>query len=266
MDGESNMTSATPELTGFKKKQYEFTAYIRDPESHPAPTDIEARRINLYRDLMFNNVEDILANNFPVLRRLLDDRSWRGLVQDYFAHHQCKTPYFAEIPEEFIDYLQHERGEQDGDLPFMLELAHYEWVEMALSIAEGEVPAEIHLSADDLAAGVFSLSSLAWPLVYRYPVHRITQAYQPLEPPEQPTYLALYRDREDAVHFLEINPLTYKLMQTLDANNDVPSIQIISSIADQSPGLNRKSVIDGGIEMLTTLQSRGMLAAISSPA
>ncbi len=253
--------SATPELPGFKKKQYEFTAYIRDPKTHPAPADIEARRINLYRELLFNNVEDFLANNFPVLRRLLDDDSWQALVQDYFSRHQCKTPYFAEISEEFIDYLQHERGEQDGDLPFMLELAHYEWVEMALSIAEGEVPAEIQLSADDLATGVFGLSALAWPLVYRYPVHQITQTFQPSEPPDQPTYLALYRDREDAVHFLEINPLTYEMMQKLDANTDVSAIQIISGIADKLPDLDRKFVIDGGIEMLTMLQNRGMLAA-----
>ena len=256
------MMSVTPEIPAFKKKQYEFTAYIRDPKSNPPPTDIEARRIKLYRELLFNNVEDFLANNFPVLRRLLDDLKWRALVQDYFANHQCQTPYFAEIAEEFIGYLQHERPKRDEDLPFMLELAHYEWVEMALSIAEGEVPEESNLSAQDLSTGVFGLSALAWPLLYKYPVHRITRSFQPSAPPEQPTYLALYRDREDSVKFLEINQFTYQLMQALETNVDEPAMQILSNIADHAFKLDRQIVIDGGVEMLGMLHNRGMLVAV----
>ena len=121
----------------FKSKQHEFAAYIRDPENNPVPADVKEQRMDMYRELFFNNIEGFLSGNFPVLRKILNDRQWFALAQDFFAKHPCKTPYFSQIPEEFLDYLQNERDSSE-DLPFMLELAHYEWVEMALSIAKEE--------------------------------------------------------------------------------------------------------------------------------
>ncbi len=122
----------------FKAKQLEFASYIRDPENNPAPADVKQQRMDMYRELFFNNIEGFLSANFPVLRKILDGSRWIELVQDFYAKHPCKSPYFSEIPEEFLEYLQNERNNAD-DLPFMFELAHYEWVEMALSISKEEV-------------------------------------------------------------------------------------------------------------------------------
>ena len=55
------------------QQQYEFAAHIRDPEHKPAPDDIEDRRMGIYRELFYNNVEGFLSNSFPVLRKLMDD-------------------------------------------------------------------------------------------------------------------------------------------------------------------------------------------------
>ncbi|MGZ8097046.1 MAG: HvfC family RiPP maturation protein, partial [Methylosarcina sp.] len=122
----------------FKEKQREFSDYIRNPQRNPAPADVDIRRMAMYRELFFNNIESFLSGNFPVLRSLLDDARWLALVQDFFAEHVCQTPYFSEIAEEFLAYVQYER-KQPGDLPFMLELAHYEWVEMALANSKDEL-------------------------------------------------------------------------------------------------------------------------------
>ncbi len=143
MLGSLNMKNArlnsSETAVDFKAKQEEFAAYIRDPENNPAPPDVKEDRMKMYRQLFFNNVDDFLAGNFPVLRKLLDDSSWRSLVQDFFSTHQCETPHFSEIPEEFLSFLEHER-DKSNDFPFILELAHYEWVEMALAIAKDEPP------------------------------------------------------------------------------------------------------------------------------
>ena len=108
--------SATASPRSFTEHQFAFTAYIRDPKRSAVPEDIEKRRIDLYRELMFNNVESFLSTGFPVLRRLMDEGSWTALVQDFFSLHRCKTPYFSEISEEFLEYLQHERGERKDDI------------------------------------------------------------------------------------------------------------------------------------------------------
>ena len=114
--------------------QRRFAAHIRDPDRNPAPADVEDRRMKVYRELFFNNVSSLLAGNFPVLRALCDDDAWRALVRDFYSRHRCRTPLFPEVAREFLRYLQDGRAPHQDDPPFLLELAHYEWTELALSL------------------------------------------------------------------------------------------------------------------------------------
>jgi len=123
----------------FIRQQYAFAAHIRDPEHAPAPADIEDRRMAIYRELFYNNVEGFLANTFPVLRTLYKDDDWHELVRDYYAHHLSQTPLFLEIPREFLNWLENEHTSRPVDPDFLYELAHYEWVELALSISEAQL-------------------------------------------------------------------------------------------------------------------------------
>jgi len=213
MHGTRIMNNSQPKID-FKAKQAEFSAYIRNPDTSVCPNDVAPQRMQMYRELFFNNVEGFLSSNFPVLHTILDKEQWQQLAQDFFSQHQNTTPYFSEIPEEFILYLQNERQAQVGDYPFMLELAHYEWVEMALSIAQDtlrEKPDSQTLTQTQK----ISLSPLTWLLAYQYPVHKISPDYLPAEAPEQATYLAVYRDKLDEVRFIELAPMSFRLLQTL---------------------------------------------------
>jgi hypothetical protein len=114
----------------------------------------------IYRELVFNNLESLLGGNFPVVREVLGDEHWALLVRGFFVHHRCTTPLFHELGQEFLTYLQR-RGEAAGDPPFLLELAHYEWVELALDIAEdGMDLAEVDPNGDLLAVSPWSRRSL----------------------------------------------------------------------------------------------------------
>jgi len=93
-------------IPAFKKHQYEFTAHIRDPKNNAIPDGIEDRRMGIYRELFYNNVESFIASGFPVIRKIYNDENWHAMVRDFFARHQSKTPYFLEISQEFIDYLK----------------------------------------------------------------------------------------------------------------------------------------------------------------
>ncbi len=58
------------------------------------------------------------------------------MARDFFACHACRTPLFTRLAEEFLVYLEQERKGMPEDPPFLLELAHYEWVELALSLSD----------------------------------------------------------------------------------------------------------------------------------
>lgn len=248
-------------LQGFRHTQAAFTAHIRAPDAHPAPADIAPERMALYRELFFNNIESFLKSGFPLVHKLLEGPAWLELVQDFFARHRCRTPYFWGIPEEFLRYLHDERGERPADPPFLLELAHYEWVELALSIAEDEAPCESPALLTDPIEAVITLSPLAWPLAYRYPVHRIGPDFQPQDTPAEPTCLAVYRDRADEVRFLELNPVTYRLLRSLEQEGPLPARHCLTHLAAELSYADLDAFMAHGAELLRDLTRRGVIGA-----
>jgi hypothetical protein len=162
-----------------RDSQLEMARFLRNPDTEPAPEGIEPRRLKIYQDLVYNNIEGFICGGFPVLRTLYTDDTWHELVRHFIEGHRCHTPYFLEISQEFVNYLMNDYERRDCDPPFMAELAHYEWVELALDVSQDEIDsAAVDVDVDPLEA-VPVLSPVAWVLSYRYPVHKIGAAYQP---------------------------------------------------------------------------------------
>jgi len=247
----------------FKQVQYAFTQHIRNPAKHSRPDDIEARRMKIYTELFYNNVEGFMSNGYPVLRELTDDIKWHRMIRDYFEKHHASTPLFPEMPREFLKYLEHEREAEQDDYAFMLELAHYEWIELALSVTEVENDySNIDVEAD-LLEGIPVLSKTAWPLNYSFAVHKISPDYLPEETDEQPTYLVVYRDNKDEVHFLELNPVTAQLLQYLAEDSKLTGQQMLSNIAEQLNHPDPDVVIQGGLQILQDLKNRDVIIGVN---
>jgi hypothetical protein len=247
----------------FKQHQYEFTAHLRDPENNPAPEGVEDRRIGIYRDLLYNNVEGFISGSFPVIRSIYSDDNWHRMVRDFFAHHKSHTPYFLEISQEFMSYLQDERKPQPEDPAGLLELAHYEWVELALSVSDETIDMNMIDPNGDLLAAHPVLSPVAWALAYQYPVHRMGPDNLPEQPPEQPTYLVVYRNRNDKVKFMEINPVTARLVNLLQENQTLSGQHALEQITQEMNHPNPDVVIQGGLSALQELQSYGIILGTS---
>jgi hypothetical protein len=248
-----------PEQPEFARRQLEFAAHIRDPAARPRPQDVEERRMAIYRDLFYNNVESLLAGNFPVLRQLLADDHWHALVREFFVRHRAQTPYFPEIGQEFLDYLQNERQSEPRDPPFLLELAHYEWVELAISIGDETTDPGDADPNGDFMTGVPLVSPLAWNLSYRYPVHRIRPDFQPDSPGEEPTHLVVYRTRRDEVEFMEINAVTQRLLQLLQENPDGTGLETVKRIAEELDHPRPEVVMEAGRQLLDDLRARNIV-------
>ena len=244
----------------FKSTQLAFAAYIRDPQQNPMPVDVAESRMAMYRALFFNNIEGFLSGNFPVLRALLNDEQWLALTQDFYAKHPCHTPYFLQIPAEFLSYLQHERQGED-DFPFMLELAHYEWVEMALATSEEEVVTH-DKNLNELLNHAIALSPLAWPLAYQYPVHKIGPDFLPLAASAQPTFIVVYRDALDDVNFIEITALTYRMLELIQAQEAILTADCLQQLAVESQHPNPELIISSGLEILKTLAEKTIITLV----
>ncbi|WP_240914323.1 DUF2063 domain-containing protein [Microbulbifer sp. SH-1] len=251
----------------FVQVQRAFAAHLRKPEEYAAPSSIEDRRMGIYRDLVYNNIESFIASGFPVLRSILADDQWHELVRDFVHRHTAESPYFLQISEEFLRYLQDERGESPAsadDPPFLLELAHYEWVELALDVSEEVFPEGLvrHPEPTLLLDGEPVVSPLAWSLSYRFPVHRLGPDYQPREAPSSPTFLLVYRNRADRVGFLEVNANTAHLLQLAQTDVDASKTgrQLLLQLAQDMQHPEPQQLLEFGTELLRKLLSLDIIA------
>ncbi|OOG23792.1 DUF2063 domain-containing protein [Thioalkalivibrio denitrificans] len=243
----------------FQQLQRALTAHLRDPQGSPPPEGVESRRVGIYRELIYNNVEGFLSRGFPVIRSLYDDDGWHALVRDFLRSHRARTPYFLEIGQEFVGWLQDGRAPHADDPPFLAEMAHYEYVEVALTVAEAPSDWQPLAADTDLLSVRPALSPLAWLLGYRFPVHRIGRACRPQELPETPTHLLVHRTPEDRVAFLELNPVTARLVHLIQANAGDTAHTLLKRIADEMGHTDPGVVIRGGLEILEQLRSREVL-------
>ncbi len=189
--------------------------------------------MGIYRDLFFNNINGFITNNFPVLRKLYTDEKWNQLVRDFFRSHEAHTPLFPELPREFLQFIEDQRGPEAGDPPFILELAHYEWAELALSLDSADIADEEFDAQGDLLAHPLVPSPVAWQFSYQFPVHRIRPDYQPAEAPAEPTHLIIYRTSSDEVRFMEVNVVTARLLQLITENPEASGLELLSDIASE---------------------------------
>jgi len=198
----------------FQDYQRAFTDRIRDPRAG-LPNKVTAGRMRVYEHLLFNNIESFLLAGFPVCRKVLGQRRWLKLVRAFYRDHVSHTPYFRRVPEEFLRYLQDE-APAGIELPeFLPELAHYEWVELALDTSDQDAQLPAHNPAGDLLAGRPLVNPVLRVLAYRWPVHRLSPRYRPKQPPAETTFLLAHRDRDLKVRFTVINALTARLLTLL---------------------------------------------------
>ena len=242
-------------LPGFRARQLDFAAHIRNPDVHGAPADVEPRRMQIYLDLFFNNIESFLAGAFPVAKRVLAGERWQALVRAFVHRHPSASPYFLEISQEFLTFLA--EGDPGDVPPFLLELCHYEWVELALSVAEEEIPEAGIDPQGDLLSGVPAVSPLIWKLAYHYPVHQIGPDYQPEAPGDSPTQLVVYRNRDDRVRFMEVNALTMALLDELEGGGT--GAEALDRLTGRASGLDPGIVRREGVATLERFRNADIL-------
>lgn len=237
----------------FQDLQYDFAAHIRNPQDTPAPADIEDRRMAIYRDLFFNNLSSLLSGTFPVLKKVIGKAAWESLVRDFMVEHRCHTPYFHQVSEELLAYLQQGRASNSEDPPFLFELAHYEWVELAITLEDDPEEHPGVNPSGDLLEEIPVLSPLAWRLGYHFAVHKISADYQPTEPEKQPVHLLINRDKDDRVNFTEINPVTARLLELVE-EDQFTGKEILKKIATELGEQDAAATITAGETILTRLR------------
>ncbi len=240
-------------MLDFQRYQLEFTAHIRDPKAHKKPARVVAARMAVYREAVFNNIFESVSICFPVCQKAMGKRAWRALMRDFVKNHPAKTPIFREIPQQFLSYLETVKNSPAYDLPIYLgQLAHYEWVELAVGTLETAQQTEtIKLSQKtDLLHEKPVLTPAHMLLEYGFPVHRISASFKPKM--AEKTYLLVFRNAEFEVKFIELNSITFQLLNLIKENK-MTGKQALKKLAEEITHPEVDTVIQFGAQILTDL-------------
>ncbi|HWU83786.1 MAG TPA: hypothetical protein VN028_00480, partial [Rhodocyclaceae bacterium] len=140
---------------------------------------------------------------------------------------------------------------------YLRDLAHYEWAELAVDIMPDR--AQVAIASGDLMQGRPVVAPAHMLLSYRWPVHRIGIHYRPRKPVA--TQLVVFRDRDDAVQFAEINPVTARLL-TLLADGKTSGRDACRRVAAELNHPQPDVVVAGGAAMLENLFDWGVIYGI----
>ncbi len=250
------MTTDTVPL--FQDVQRHFLAHLRNPEHHPLPAGFDQQGADVYADLLYNKFSESLEVCFPVVHDILGETAWQQLLKAFIAEHRCLSPYYRQIPDEFIAYLQAERI-NNNDPAYLLELAHFEWIEMKLAITDAEpVVASVMIGVNEWLDSRPVFTPVLALLQYTYPVQRINLTDQPDSPLEQATHILGFRDAHDDVQFIELNPATARLLELLDTT-EFTVREAIQQIATELQHPESSELFGFAVETLTQLLQQGAI-------
>lgn len=199
-----------------KKFQNEFGEYLRSQRQSSSDA-IPTRVGKIYQDLIFNNVCGFLNQCFPIGKAIMSD-DWQTLCLYFFQRYPTHSPYFTEIPMQFVEFL----SQLDDDefyksawlneltlshdeikklIPaYLSELAHYEWLELYVETCPNQ---DNKLILND--GNRYFLNATLQNHFYLYPVQKIGKDN---EVALENTFLCVLR-HQDKVKFVEINLLTH---------------------------------------------------------
>lgn len=239
-------------MRAFQQFQRDLAQHLRDPHHTRRPAGVPVRRMALYNELLFNNVCGFVDSCFPVSRELLGEARWRRLCRTFYRDWPSHTPWFREIPREFVRYLQEVHIAQP--LPrWLADLAHYEWAELAVDVMDVALPA--HNPQGDLMAQPVCLNPARIDVASPWPVHRIGPAWRPRRP--EPTFLVVFRDAQHAVQFAELNAVTARVLVWLDEGQT--GQQALAQLAREMHHPDPQALMAFGHTLLTDLRAQGVI-------
>ncbi len=158
-------------MSSLKTHQYQrnLASYCRTGEYVSIP-GVNEKHIKQYRRLVYNVVYDTLENAYPLTKSLLTTEEWDGLVQDFFSSNNCSSPQIWRMPKELFLYVENSGEKLTDKYPFLIELLHFEWLEIEIYMMEDEDLLE-YRKEGDLAKDALYLNPELQILGLSYPVH-----------------------------------------------------------------------------------------------
>ncbi|WP_420001499.1 DNA-binding domain-containing protein [Acinetobacter sp. LF10] len=234
----------------FQTTQQQFCNWIRVPNAeHTKICDLE--RMQIYRDLLFNNMCSFINLVYPIARSILPADQWQLLLEEFFQKAKCQSPFYNDISLQFRDYLTENRHPVLSQYPWLEELLQFEWLELYLDTLEIE---DINI----VEKTSWQLRHKVWILVYQYPVYAWTVDTTLTDIEVMPSAIMVWRDHQDKICLERLSPLFAMLIEQMNLKiySELELHDLIKLIA---PTFSEQEITIQLHQLAATLTNLGLL-------
>ncbi|MDE3123939.1 MAG: putative DNA-binding domain-containing protein [Bacteroidota bacterium] len=208
--------------------QSQLARFCRTGQWEPIP-GVHVQHVQQYRRLVYNVIDDMLLNAYPLVYACIEQEEWNELVQLFFSEHNCQSPQVWYMPKEFYLFLHKRQHPLLQKYPQLLNVMEYEWAEIALFMMEDI--AVTYTTFGDVLFSKLILNPEHCLLHLTYPVHQ--KKVNTIHAEDKSCFYVIgHRNREGAVLFTDLSPALVRMIEYL-AMQPLSVMQLIQQLENE---------------------------------
>jgi len=210
------------------KIQQDLAMYCRSGKEQDI-LGVTEGRLPHYRRLVLNVVHATIAQAYPITRKVLPEKEWDYIFNNFFVEHDAQTPILWKLPFEFYTYVKNSNYDEELKKSWLSELLWFEWLEIEVHM----MPDEDHgtyRESGDIMNDTMVLNRDSRLIKLQYPFH--LQAVELAEEKPGSYYVFIYREQDSGtVRFTKLSVLHAWLFDTMLHNPGITAVQMLPEIA-----------------------------------
>lgn len=217
-------------------------------------------RLHNYRRLIHTIFWESLADAYPITKSILNEEQWNCLVDDFISNNPCQEPQLFRMPFSLIAFVENNDYCEKFSLPFLIDLLHFEWVEIEVHTME-DLQEEPFETKTDFSTGNIVFNPYLRIIQLKYPIHKLKT--EDISLVKGNYFLLVYRQDNGTVQYLELNVFTTNLLEQLcQYSAELTFNDSLEVIFSAVPSEYKSSINLEAKKFCTTLYNLGIIRGI----
>lgn len=188
---------------------------------------VNQKRLSHYHRLIYNIVDDVLSTALPITYKHVNRVIWDEMVHQFFSSQGGKSPQLWKLPFEFYQYVKEHSLEKKYQLPWLIDLLYFEWLEVELFMME-DIPYPRFKTKGDWLKDALVLNPENKLIKLSYPVYKSSP--DKLDNKNGEYFLLMFREKDTGkVQFIALSVLHAYVLEAIQ-NIGTPLEEIIANI------------------------------------
>ncbi len=184
------------------KTTEKFFHFCRTGELDPA-LSISPEKIQIYHELVRNNVEEVLYRAFPLTFHLLSHKQWNEMLDLYLAKEAFTVHSVWRMPQTLVRVAIEQNWAERWNIPYLVDLLHFEWIEIEIDMM-ADLKRENFKIEGRILDDPLLLNPESQIIVYSYPVYEKKVLPREMKEGVYPVLVMRHPDTGD-VHFVALS-------------------------------------------------------------